>query len=335
MTYLVAQIALWLVAATAVGFGSAWLVRHGERRRAVRTYSIAESEMRAVKNRAQQAEARNAALERDLEKQSAAAERTRQAHAAMEKKLDSTESRRRQLEEQLTMIERDLSASHASLADTDRKLQERSERATQLAHDGAQQSELIAGYELELNRLRKARELIEHDLGRARDELRDLRSDLDQTTSRLTQTRDELERALEQRLGVEEQAQRELADRDEQIGMLCGRIKELEPLEPLVQRLEQQQAGQTAELDERRNEVRALRERLEALRNGPDDLKRIKGIGRVLERRLHERGIKSFEDLATLAPDEARALGEELKAPRRIDPVVWIEQARDLVGVRS
>ena len=229
------------------------------------------------------------------------------------------------------MLERDLASSHASLAETDRKLQERSDRANQLESDGEQQSSLLASHESELARLRKARELIEHDLTQSRKLERELRTDLDQTTTRLEQVRAELESTQRQSADLESTSLREIADRDEQIGLLCQRIKELEPLEPIVERLQAQQRGQLSEIDTYRDEIDALRQRVEQLKQGPDDLKRIKGIGRVLERRLHEIGLRTYEDLARLEASQIEELGEQLGAKRKNDLAAWVEEARQLL----
>jgi predicted flap endonuclease-1-like 5' DNA nuclease len=66
---------------------------------------------------------------------------------------------------------------------------------------------------------------------------------------------------------------------------------------------------------------------------GPDDLKRIKGIGPALEKLLHEMGITSFQQLAHLDEVEAELIAGQLNAFRdRIWRDGWIEQARLLAG---
>lgn len=61
-----------------------------------------------------------------------------------------------------------------------------------------------------------------------------------------------------------------------------------------------------------------------------DDLKRIRGIGPKLEKRLHEAGIVRFAQLAALRPDEIAALEARLAFPGRIARDRWIEQAAAL-----
>ena len=61
-----------------------------------------------------------------------------------------------------------------------------------------------------------------------------------------------------------------------------------------------------------------------------DDLTEIKGIGKVIERRLHELGVTSFRQLAELSPAEAKRINEAIDFPGRIEREHWIEQARAL-----
>lgn len=62
----------------------------------------------------------------------------------------------------------------------------------------------------------------------------------------------------------------------------------------------------------------------------PDDLTDITGIGPVYAERLRAAGVRTFADLAALAPDAIRAKAD-LEAWQG-DPEAWIEQARELAG---
>jgi predicted flap endonuclease-1-like 5' DNA nuclease len=68
-----------------------------------------------------------------------------------------------------------------------------------------------------------------------------------------------------------------------------------------------------------------------------DDLKQIRGIGRVVEKILRHEGISSFEDLAFLTPAQIERIGRELDRRPRLgrDRIVrddWIGQARRLLS---
>jgi predicted flap endonuclease-1-like 5' DNA nuclease len=63
-----------------------------------------------------------------------------------------------------------------------------------------------------------------------------------------------------------------------------------------------------------------------------DDLKRIKGIGRQNEGRLHGLGIWHFDQIASWVKDEALWVGSYLAFPGRIEREEWIKQAKTLAA---
>lgn len=70
-----------------------------------------------------------------------------------------------------------------------------------------------------------------------------------------------------------------------------------------------------------------------------DDLRQIKGIGRVIEKILVDQGITRFEQIASLTPREIDRIGSELdKKPRlgrdRIARDNWITQAKDMATMQ-
>ena len=65
----------------------------------------------------------------------------------------------------------------------------------------------------------------------------------------------------------------------------------------------------------------------------PDNLKIIKGIGPVIERKLNETGIYTFEQLGNLSTAELRAiLGDMIE--RLSDEESLLQQARDLAATK-
>jgi predicted flap endonuclease-1-like 5' DNA nuclease len=61
-----------------------------------------------------------------------------------------------------------------------------------------------------------------------------------------------------------------------------------------------------------------------------DDLTVIKGIGKVIEKKLHEMGITSFRQIAAMTPEDAHRVNEAIEFPGRVEREHWIEQARTL-----
>lgn len=95
---------------------------------------------------------------------------------------------------------------------------------------------------------------------------------------------------------------------------------------------------QRAALEEKERLIVRLIDRLRAtgqVREGPDDLKEIVGIGPVLADLLHGLGITSFEQLAALSEEEVDRIEGLLGVfPERIRRDRWIEQAADLAARR-
>src|SRR5277367_489217 len=72
---------------------------------------------------------------------------------------------------------------------------------------------------------------------------------------------------------------------------------------------------------------------LEAPRKGgPDDLQRIKGVGPVNEKHLHELGVYHFDQVAAWVRSEIRWVGTYLSFPGRIDREQWVVQAAKLAA---
>ncbi len=63
---------------------------------------------------------------------------------------------------------------------------------------------------------------------------------------------------------------------------------------------------------------------------GGDDLKRIVGIGPVIERQLNDLGIVSFAQIASWSDDEIEAISRQLDVEGRIELEDWVGQARKL-----
>ncbi|MEM1300080.1 MAG: NADH-quinone oxidoreductase subunit NuoE [Pseudomonadota bacterium] len=70
----------------------------------------------------------------------------------------------------------------------------------------------------------------------------------------------------------------------------------------------------------------------EAREGGPDDLRKIKGVGPKLEGVLHDMGIFHFDQIAEWTPREIAWVDERLKFKGRIERDGWIEQAKTLAA---
>jgi NADH-quinone oxidoreductase subunit E len=97
----------------------------------------------------------------------------------------------------------------------------------------------------------------------------------------------------------------------------------------MAARLAGMPAGASAE--DKAHAVGTKPQALEAPKGGePDDLKRIRGIGRVNEGRLNALGIYHFDQIAAWTRPEIRWVATYLSFPGRIDREDWVGQARIL-----
>ena len=143
-------------------------------------------------------------------------------------------------------------------------------------------------------------------------QLEPLRNELASARSQITA----LERAIREH-------QSEIASRDEEIGRLRHRVRDVEDAFP---------ATQVASNGNGHPDVRHTPRVREAGASGSgerDDLKRIRGIGHVIERSLNEIGVYTFEQIAQWTPEDVERL-DGFQARIRRDG--WVAQAQKLSG---
>lgn len=61
-----------------------------------------------------------------------------------------------------------------------------------------------------------------------------------------------------------------------------------------------------------------------------DDLTLLRGVGEVLQNRLHERGIFTFKQIASWTEETAREIAQQIEAKDRIQRDYWVQQACEL-----
>jgi predicted flap endonuclease-1-like 5' DNA nuclease len=64
--------------------------------------------------------------------------------------------------------------------------------------------------------------------------------------------------------------------------------------------------------------------------SGPDDLKRIRGIGVLIEKKLNSMGVTAYEHIANWTADDIDRISQSLDFKGRIERENWVEQARIL-----
>ncbi len=63
-----------------------------------------------------------------------------------------------------------------------------------------------------------------------------------------------------------------------------------------------------------------------------DDLKRLSGVGPVLEKKLHDLGITSFAQIAAWSAEDVNRIDDELNFKGRIEREDWIGQAKTFIA---
>lgn len=65
---------------------------------------------------------------------------------------------------------------------------------------------------------------------------------------------------------------------------------------------------------------------------GKDDLKKISGVGPVLEKKLNALGITTYEQIVNFTAEDIARVDEVLNFKGRIERDNWVEQAKELAG---
>jgi len=65
---------------------------------------------------------------------------------------------------------------------------------------------------------------------------------------------------------------------------------------------------------------------------GKDDLKKISGVGPVLEKKLNALGITTYEQIVNFSADDIARVDEVLNFKGRIERDNWVDQAKELSG---
>lgn len=65
---------------------------------------------------------------------------------------------------------------------------------------------------------------------------------------------------------------------------------------------------------------------------GPDDLKKLSGVGPALEKKLHQAGVTTFAQIAAWSASDIAEMDEKLSFKGRIERDGWVEQARQLAS---
>lgn len=88
--------------------------------------------------------------------------------------------------------------------------------------------------------------------------------------------------------------------------------------------------AEEAKADEKKED--AAVEPLFTAPEGKDDLKKISGVGPVLEKKLNALGITTYEQIVNFSAEDIARVDEVLNFKGRIERDNWVEQAKELAG---
>ena len=91
-------------------------------------------------------------------------------------------------------------------------------------------------------------------------------------------------------------------------------------------------AAEEAPKAEKKAEAKAEEKKTEAKAAASDDLKQISGVGPALEKKLHDLGITSLQQVADFTPEQIAEVDEKLNFKGRIERDDWIGQAKTLLA---
>ena len=70
----------------------------------------------------------------------------------------------------------------------------------------------------------------------------------------------------------------------------------------------------------------------EAPAEGKDKLSALKGIGPVLEKKLNELGVYSYEQIASWTTEQEIWIGTQMAFPKKVSKEEWVKQAKELLS---
>ncbi len=294
MTYLIAQILVCLSLAAAIGLLVGWLLRHfaARRREALLTSGWQE--------RLEHQDTQISTMQKHLKRETASL-------AAAQQHASDAESRARAADTRIEALQR-------SVIDRDKQL-------TELADQLATLRDKLRPLQQQLADSRSEITTLTAELAGYRRKIRPLEQDAARLDARRLQQQERIAQ-LEAKLAEHGDLAATLRQRDDKIAALEAQLGTI-----AAQRRVAADAGRPA--------PPLAMEKPAALfsspPSAPDDLKKIRGIGRVLERTLNELGVYEFAQIAGFTAQDVAWIDSHLAAFKgRIQRDDWVNQARQL-----
>jgi len=109
-----------------------------------------------------------------------------------------------------------------------------------------------------------------------------------------------------------------------------GELGELAELKAKMEAASKEAAKEAAPKAEKKAEKPAKKEQAEE--SGTDDLKKLTGVGPAFEKKLHEAGISSFQQIIDLDANGIAELEEKISKPGIVEKNNWLSEAKELMN---
>ncbi len=235
---------------------------------------------------------------------------------------------RQQAENDLEQEQRAHEKMKQRLSDAEEKQSSAEQRAT------SSETEL-ATIRGELDRLKSTNVEMEAERRRLDPEMNRLESSLDEANWEKKQLTEELEQARTERQTAADEDRTRTTEFESRLSEQQSEIDRLRTELDARQSVTEDVAPAAPPHTDEENTEQAYgvsSEPTSAPSTSTDDLKKIKGIGRVLEGKLHGMGITTFRQIADFSAAEIDRVNAVLDFPGRIERERWVEQAKAIVG---
>ncbi len=267
----------------------------------------------------------------------AAAEGEREAHKKTRNLLSELEAKKSSAVDQIAVLDSELAALGQQL-EVERSEHDKSKlRLSELEAQNSSAAERSESLETELNTMRaqldrsKTADAANIDkLNQLQSNSENLRSRLDEEQALLENLERQLREAQTERSTVADENQSRI---DELQEVLRQRDETLEALHAKLATIQTQSENQRiGAISDPPSETPSTSDAIVPAGDTRDDLTKIKGIGPVLEGKLHKLGFTTFRQIAEFTQADIERVNAVLNFPGRIEREKWVAQARAMTN---
>lgn len=229
-------------------------------------------------------------------------------------------------------IEQDLEQERRAHETTRERLSEAKERQSSVEQHAKSLEGDVTTIRNELDNLSSLSAAAKSEHHRLESDMQQLDSQLNESNREKTQLAERLEEARISRDRMVDADRSRISDFERRIGEQESEIVRLQAELDAAQSGADNTTPDAAPYTEKDNTAPAYGVTGEPPSSLADDLTKIKGIGRVLQGKLHQLDITTFRQIADFTQSDIERVDAVLDFPGRIERERWVEQARAIVG---